>query len=329
MNRTRRALTLASLAPLATLSSLALRAGPARAQAFPNKSIRIIVPTAAAGTGDLLARQVGEILKEAFKQTVVVENRPGANGIIAMEAVAHAPADGYTLLAASASNVAINPHLYKMPFDVEKAFAPVIQIANTTQVLVAHPSFPARSVEELIAMAKAKPNAIDYASAGNGSTPHLNMELLASMAGIKLHGIVYKGSTPGRVAVLANEVPIMIDGLAPALPLIQAGQLRALAVTAPKRVSALPNVPTVAEALPGYVGEIWYGVLAPAGTPEAIVQKLNEVIAAGLKAPASVSKLLAQGGDVIAAPAADFGAFIRQEIVKWRKVVKESGASVD
>lgn len=323
MNRTRRALSFAAAA------TLGLPALVAKAQAFPSKPIRIIVPTAAGGTGDLLARQVGEILKDAFKQGIVIENRPGANGIIATEAVVRAPADGYTLLAASASNIAINPAIYKMPFDVEKTLAPVIQIANTTQVLIVNPAFPARTVEELIALAKAKPGMIDYVNAGNGSTPHLNMELLASMAGIKLRGIVYKGSTPGRVAVLSGEVPIMIDGLAPALPLIQSGQLRAIAVTAPKRTSALPNVPTVAETLPGYVGEIWYGVLAPIGTPAAVINQLNEAIAAGLNSPDSKARLLAQGGEVVATPAADFGAFIKHEIVKWRKVVKDSGAVID
>jgi len=323
MDNTRRALSVTALA------SLALPASVARAQAFPTKSIRVIVPTAAGGTGDLLARHVGEILKDAFKQGVSIENRPGANGVIASEIVVRAPADGYTLLAASSSNIAINPALYKMPFDVEKSLAPVVQIANTTQVLIVNPAFPVRNVAELIAMAKGKPGMIDYVNAGNGSTPHLNMELLASMAGIKLRGIVYKGSTPGRVAVLSGEVPVMIDGLAPALPLIQSGQLRAIAVTAAKRVPALPNVPTVAETLPGYVGEIWYGVLAPIGTPPAIVNRLNEVISAGLNSPESKAKLLAQGGEVAAGPPAEFGAFIRNETVKWHKVVKDTGVVMD
>jgi tripartite-type tricarboxylate transporter receptor subunit TctC len=323
MQITRRKLSIAGAA------GLLLPTLPVRAQTFPSKPIRIVVPTAAGGTGDLLARQVGQILKDALNQSVVIENRPGANGIIATEIVVRAPADGHTLLAASASNIAINPFIYKMPFDVEKTLAPVIQIANTTQVLIAHPSFPARTVEELITMAKAKPDAVDYVNAGYGSTPHLNMELLASMAGIKLRGIVYKGSTPGRMAVLANEVPIMIDGLAPALPLIKSGQLRAIAVTAPKRVAALPNLPAVAETLPGYVGEIWYGVLAPIGTPPAIVQQINQAIAAGLKQPDNEAKIVGQGGEVVAAPAADFGRFIQTEMIKWRKVVADSGAAVN
>jgi tripartite-type tricarboxylate transporter receptor subunit TctC len=275
MKTTRRAIS------IATLATLTLPATRLMAQGYPNKIIRIIVPTAAAGTGDMLARIVGDILKDSLK----------------------------------------------MPFDLEKAMMPVIQIADTTQVLIANPNFPARTVEELIAMAKAKPGMIDYASAGIGSTPHLNMELMAHMAGIKLRAIHYKGSTPGRLAVVSGEVPIMIDGLAPALPLIQSGKLRAIAVTAPKRAVALPNIPAVAEILPGYAGEIWYGVLAPAGTPAAIVDKLNEVIAAGLNSPETKAKLLAQGGQVVATPSAEFGAFITAERVKWRKVVKDSGAS--
>lgn len=321
MKTTRRAIS------IATLATLAFPATSVRAQTYPTRPIRIIVPTAAGGTGDMLARIVGEILKDSFKQGVVVENRPGANGIIATEAAVNAPADGYTLLAASASNIAINPFIYKMPFDLEKAVTPVIQIADTTQVLIANPGFPARTIEELLTMAKGKPGMIDYATAGIGSTPHLNMELMANMAGIKLRAIHYKGSTPGRTAVVSGEVPIMVDGLAPALPLIQSGKLRAIAVTASKRAVALPNVPAVAETLPGYLGEIWYGVLAPAGTPAAIVDKLNEVIAAGLNSPETKAKLLAQGGEVVATPAADFGAFIKAERVKWRKVVKDSGAS--
>ncbi|MGE4242359.1 Bug family tripartite tricarboxylate transporter substrate binding protein [Ramlibacter sp.] len=240
MQSTRRRFNTAALAALTLPATLAR----AQAQANPGRPIRVVIPTAAGGTGDILARQVADILRDALKVTVAVENRPGANGVIATELVARAPADGSTLLVASASNIAINPALYKMPVDVEKDLAPVIQIANTTQVLIAHPAFPAGTLQELIAMAKAKPGGIDYVNAGNGSTPHLNMELLASMAGLKLHGIVYKGSTPGRTAVVAGEVPIMIDGLAPALPLIQSGKLKALGVTSPRRTTALPAYST-------------------------------------------------------------------------------------
>lgn len=313
------------------LATLALASSAATAQTYPNKTIRIIVPTAAGGTGDMLARQVGDILREAFKQTVVIENKPGANGIIATDLVAKAPADGYTLLAASASNIAINPGLYgaKMPLDVEKDLTPITQLANTTQVLMVHPSFPAKTVEEFIALAKAKPNVINYANAGNGSTPHLNMALLMSMSGIQLSSIVYKGSTPGRTAVLAGEVEVMIDGLGPSLPFIQSGRVRALGVTASKRVAALPNLPAIAETVPGYTGEIWYGVLAPAGTPPDVIAKLNRAIVTGFNTPENRAKLGRDGGEVVANSPAEFGGFIKRELVKWNKVIKDSGAKIE
>lgn len=306
-------------------------AGAASAQPYPVKPIRIVVPTAAGGTGDSLARFVAEHLTSAFKQQVVVENRPGANGIIATEHVVKAAPDGYTLVSASAGNIAINPGLYgsKLPFNPELDLAPVALVAITTQIMIAHPSLPVRSVKELIALARTKPDAIDYVNAGNGSTPHLNMVLFATMAGIKLTGIVYKGSTPGRIAVVAGETPLMIDGLIPSLPLVQTGRVRALGVTSAKRVAILPDVPAVGETVPGYVGEIWYGILAPAGTPQDIVQRLNTAINAGLGTPEVKARFARQGADVAAGSPSDFGAFIKKEIVKWTKVVKASGAKVD
>lgn len=312
-------------------ASLALAAGSVGAQQYPSKPIRVIVPTAAGGTGDTLARFVGERLSESLKQQVIVDNRPGANGIIALRALVKAPADGYTLVVASSGNIAINPGLHgsKLPFNPERDLAPITQIASTTQIMNVHPSLPARSVKDLIALAKARPNSIDYVNAGNGSTPHLNMVLFASMAGIKINGIVYKGSTPGRLAVVAGEVPLMIDGLIPSLPLIQSGRLRPLGVTSAKRVAILPNVPTIGETVPGYVGEIWYGVLAPAGTPPDIVAKLNGAIVAFLKSPDVRKRFATQGAEVVGNSPADFGAFIKREIVKWTKVIKESGARVD
>ncbi len=301
------------------------------AQSYPAKPIRVVVPTAAGGTGDSLARFVADRLTDTFKQQAVVENRPGANGIIGTELVVKAPPDGYTIVVASAGNIAINPGLYgaKLPFNPERDLAPITQLANTTQVMIAHPSLPARSVKELIALAKAKPNALDYVNAGNGSTPHLNMALFASMAGIKLNGIVYKGSTQGRVAVLAGEVPLMIDGLLPSMPLIQSGRLRALGVTSRTRSPVMPNVPAIAETVPGYVGEIWYGVLAPAGTPADIVNRLNAAIVNALKTSEVKARFAGQGAAVVASSPAQFAAFIKAEIVKWGKVIKEAGATVD
>lgn len=303
----------------------------AYAQGYPSKPIRIIVPTAAGGTGDLLARFVAERLGDALKQQVVVDNRPGANGILGTEVVVKAPADGHTLMLASAGNIAINPGLYgaKLPFNPERDLAPVTQVAKTTQVLITHPSVPAKNVAELIALAKKQPNRLDYVNAGNGSTPHLNMALFASMAGIKLNGIVYKGSTQGRVAVVAGEVPLMVDGVIPSTPLIQSGRLRALGVTGLTRTPALPDVPPIADTVPGYVGEIWYGVLAPAGTPADIVNRIQGIVAASPNTAEVKARFAKQGAEVVGSTPADFAVFIRQEIVKWTKVIKEAGARLD
>jgi tripartite-type tricarboxylate transporter receptor subunit TctC len=316
-------------AALALAASLA--ATTAAAQPFPAKPIRIVVPTAAGGTGDSLARFVGDRLGEAFKVQVLVENRPGANGIIGTEIVVKSAPDGYTLMFASAGNIAINPGLFgaKLPFNPERDLAPITLVASTTQVLIAHPSVPAKSVKELIALAKAKPGSLDYVNAGNGSTPHLNMALFASMAGIRLNGIVYKGSTQGRTAVVAGEVPLMVDGLMPSLPLIQAGRLRALGVTSAKRSAALPGVPAIAETVPGYLGEIWYGLLGPAGIPSDVVNRLQTATTAALKAPDTIAKFAAQGAEVVGNTPAEFGEFIRREIVKWTRVIREAGATVD
>ena len=316
---------------IAVSTLLACAAAASDAQTYPAKPIRVIVPTAAGGTGDLLARFVAERLSDAFKQQVVVDNRPGANGILGTEVVVKAPPDGYTLMVASAGNIAINPGLYgaKLPFNPERDLAPITQIAATTQVLIAHPSLPAKTVKELVALAKRQPGKLDYVNAGNGSTPHLNMALFASMAGIKLNGIVYKGSTQGRVAVVAGEVPLMIDGVIPSMPLIQSGRLRALGVTSLKRTAALPDVPSIAETVPGYVGEIWYGVLAPAGTPAEIVSRLHAVIAAGLTSAEVKARFAKQGADIVASTPADFAGFIKREIAKWTKVIKDAGATVD
>lgn len=306
-------------------------AGAVSAQGYPAKPIRVVVSIAAGGTGDMLGRFVADRLTEAFKQQTVVENRAGANGIIGVETVVKSPPDGYTLLSASAGNIAINPGLYgaKLPFDPERDLTPVALIANTTQMLITHPSVPAKTVKELVALAKANPNKLDYVNAGNGSTPHLNMALFASMAGIKLNGIVYKGSTPGRIAVASGETPLMIDGLMPSLPLVKAGRVRALGVTSAKRVAALPDIPAISETVPGYLGEIWYGVFAPAKTPAEIVNRLNLTIGNALKAPEVTARFAAQGAEVAAATPAQFGEFVKREIAKWTQVIKDAGARIE
>ena len=314
-----------------SVATFALFASPGWTQQYPTKPVRMIVPISAGGTGDTLARVLAERLAENFRQQVVVENRPGANGIIGTEAVVKAAPDGHTLLLASTGNIAINPGLYgaQLPFDPERDLAPVTQVANTSYVLIVHPSLPAKTVKELITLAKARPGQLDYVSPGNGSSAHLNTALFASMAGIRINPIVYRGSTPGRVALVAGEVPIYIDGMIPALPLIQTGRVRALGVTSAQRSSILPDVPAIAEFVPGYVGYVWYGVFAPAATPKDVIARLHSAIVTALKNPELRARLAGQGAEVVGNSPAEFSAYIRAEIVKWTKVIKDSGAKAD
>ena len=306
-------------------------AGAAIAQNYPNKPIRIIVPLAAGGTGDTLGRLAADKLAEAFGQQVVVDNRPGANGIIGTDLVAKASPDGYTLASASTGNVIINPALFgtKLPFNVERDLVAITLIATGTSVVIAHPSFAAKTISELIALAKLKPGAINYASSGTGSAVHLGTALFERMAGVRMTHVPYKGSTQGRVAVLANETDLMFDGLLPTLPLIKAGKLRALGVTSIKRSSVVPDIPAIAETLPGYSADTWYGLFAPRGTPKEVVTKIHAVMAKALRTAEVREKLLAQGADPAGNTPEEFAVFMRAETAKWGKVVKDSGARPD
>lgn len=310
-----------------TIVLCALTQGAA-AQGYPAKPIRIVVPLASGGTGDTLGRLAADKIREALGQQVIVENRPGANGIIGVEAVAKAAPDGYTLLSASTGNVPINAALYgaKLPFNVERDLAPITQVATTTSVVIVHPSVPARTIQELIAIAKQRPGAINYASSGVGSAVHLGTVLFETMAGIKLTHVPYKGSTPGRIAVVAGEAELMFDGLLPALPLIKAGKLRALGVTAAKRSAVMPELPTIAEAgLPGYEAATWYALFAPGGTPREIVDTLHGVIAKALQNRDLRERLLAQGADPSGSTPEQLGAFVKSEMAKWGKVIRTAG----
>jgi tripartite-type tricarboxylate transporter receptor subunit TctC len=302
-------------------------AATAGAQNYPSKPIRIVVPLSPGGTGDTLGRYAAEWFAEAFRQQVVVDNRPGANGIIGVDLVAKSAADGHTLLSASTGPVAINPTVYgaKLPFNAERDLAPVTQIATTTSVVIVHPSFAAKTIPDLIALAKAKPGGINYASSGTGSAVHLGTVLFESMAGVRMTHVPYKGSTPGRVAVASAESDLMFDGLLPSLPLIKAGKLRALGITAAKRSNVVPDVPTIGETLRGYNADSWYGIFAPAGTPKPVIAKLHAVVFKALQDPAVREKLLAQGADPSGIPPDQFAAFFRAEIVKWGKVVRDAG----
>jgi tripartite-type tricarboxylate transporter receptor subunit TctC len=311
-------------------AALALCAGATgvHAQAYPAKPIRIIVPLASGGTGDTLGRLAADEIRKALGQQVIVENRPGANGIVGVELVAKAAADGYTLLSGSTGNVSINAALYgaKLPFNVERDLAPVTQMATTTSVVIVHPSVPVKSMQDLIALAKRRPGQLNYASSGVGSAVHLGTVLFELMANVKLTHVPYKGSTPGRIAVVAGESEMMWDGLLPALPLIKSGKLRALAVTAAKRSAVMPDLPTIAESgLPGYEAATWYAVFATGGTPRDIVALLHGALTKALQTREVRERLLSQGADPSGNTPEQLGAFVKSEMVKWGKVIKAAG----
>ena len=303
----------------------------ASAQSYPTKPIRLVVPFPPGGATDILARDVAQKLTEAWGQSVIVDNRPGAGGNIGSELVAKSAPDGYTLEMGTVGTHAINASLYaKMPYDHVKDFTPVILVAGVPNVLVVNPSVPANSVAELIAYAKANPGKLNFASSGNGTSIHLSGELFKVMAGVQIMHIPYKGSTPALQDLLAGQVQMMFDNLPPSLPQIKAGKLRALAVTSLTRAPALPDVPTLSEAgLPGFEASSWFGILAPAGTPAPIVAKLNAEIAKYLATPEAKEKLAKQGANAAGGTPDDFAKHIAAETAKWAKVVKDSGAKID
>jgi tripartite-type tricarboxylate transporter receptor subunit TctC len=312
-------------------ASLALVAVWASAQTYPVKPIRIVVPFPPGGATDILARDVAQKLTEAWGQQVIVDNRPGAGGNIGSELVAHSAPDGYTLEMGTVGTHAINASLYaKMPYDHVKDFAPVILVAGVPNVLVVNNAVPANSVAELIAYAKANPGKLNFASSGNGTSIHLSGELFKVMAGVQMTHIPYKGSAPALQDLLGGQVQLMFDNLPPSLPQIKAGKVRALAVTSLTRAPALPDVPTVAESgLPGFEASSWFGILAPAGTPPAIVAKLNAEIAKWLATPEAKEQLAKQGANAAGGTPEDFAKHIAAETAKWAKVVKDSGAKID
>ena len=310
--------------------SLALTASLASAQNFPAKPIRIVVPLAAGGPGDVLTRAVAQKLTDNLGQQVVIDNRPGANSNIGNEAVAKSAPDGYTLLS-TASTMTINPALYaNLPYDAVKSFTPVSLIAWTPLVLVVHPSLPVKSVPELVALAKARPGQIYYGSAGSGSVLHLAGEMLNTMARIKLVHVPYKGVTNAFSDLLGGQISLMFPGAPIALPQARAGKLRALATTGEKRAPAAPELPTVAETgFPGYEVSVWYGLLAPAGTPAATVNRLNAEIVKVVQLPEIAERWAALGAEPLTNTPEQFAVFIKNDLAKWAKVVRESGAKVD
>jgi tripartite-type tricarboxylate transporter receptor subunit TctC len=328
---TRRLFGLGAIA-FAAAATTGIAPSDARAQAaYPTKPITIIVPFSAGGTTDILARVVGLHVGQTLGQPVIVDNRAGAGGNIGTQAVARAPADGYTLLMGTVGTHAINQGLYKkLPFDPIKDFAPLSRVAMVPNLLVANPAQPYKNVKELIAYAKANPGKVNFASSGSGTSIHLSGELFKQMTQIDMQHVPYKGSAPAVADLIGGQTAIMFDNMPSVMPHVKAGKLRALAVTTAKRSPALPDVPTIAESgVPGYDTSSWFGLLAPVGTPADVVAKLNAAIAKALADPDVKTKLAEQGAEPHPEKPEQFAAFIASETAKWGKVVKESGASVD
>ncbi len=312
-------------------ASLALcAAAPAHAEPYPARPIQMVVPQAPGGTNDIVARLVAADLSQRLGQQVVVENRPGAGGNIGTQYAARATPDGYTLLMTISSTQAINPSLYRqVPFDPVKDFEPIAPVASVPNVLVVNPAFPARSMAELISMAKARPDYYRFASAGNGTLNHLLGEMLNSMAGIKLEHVPYKGVAPALNDVLGNQVPMAFASLPSVLPHIKAGKVRALGVSSARRSPFAPDIPAIGETVPGYSGDLWVGLFAVKGTPREVSQKLAQTLHAALADKALRDKLAAQGAEVLDGTPQQFSALLKSDMDKWAKIVKSSGAQVD
>lgn len=309
----------------------------AYAQTYPSKPIRLVVPFAAAGTTDILARAVGAELTKAWGQQVIIDNRPGAGGNIGAEIVAKSPTDGYTLLMGTVGTHAINQALYpKLPYDPIKDFAPVTLVASVPNVLVLNPAFAEKNkitdVKSFVSYVKAHPGKLNMASSGNGTSIHLAGELFKTQTHTYMLHIPYKGSSPAVTDLIAGQADLMFDNLPSSMSFIKSGKLRAIAVTSSKPSPALPDIPTIAQSggeLANFEASSWFGILAPAGTPKDIVDKLQQEIAKSLSSPSVKEKLIAQGADPVGNTPEQFAAHIQAESKKWSKVVKDSGAKVD
>jgi tripartite-type tricarboxylate transporter receptor subunit TctC len=302
----------------------------AHAQTYPAKPIRIIIAQAPGSATDVVSRIIANKLQETLGQPIVIDARPGAGGTLGTEIAAKAPADGYTLFMANNSTHGSNPALYaKLPYDAVKDFSPIVFAAATPYVLSVHPSLPVANVKQLVALAKSKPGQLNYASAGNGSTHQLSGELLKTMTGIDMVHVPYKGTTPAIAALLSGEVSVMFATVTGIQPQIKAGKAIGLAVTTAKRSNMMPNVPTVAETLPGFEMLSWFGLLAPANTPQPIVTRLNADMIKVLALPDVRAALTAQGFEVQGGTPADFGDYIRREIAKITKIAKAANVKAE
>lgn len=318
--------------PTALLATLLLAAASvcaSAAESYPVRPIRIVVPTGAGGITDVLARIVAQRLGENLGQQVLVDNRPGATGIVGSEIVAKATPDGYTLLMVFPSHP-VNLSIYpKLPYDTVRAFAPVTIVSSVTLVMLVNPALPAKNVREFIALTQAKPGQINFSSVGKGSGAHLAGELLRSLSGANITHVAYKGVPQAMAAVIAGEVSLFFDPPITALPHVRAGKVRALGVTTKKRLEVLPDVPAIAETVPGYEVVSWNGILAPAGTPALLITQLNTEIVKVLRSPDIVEKLAAQGVEPVGNTPAEFSQIIRRDIDKWAKVIKDAGIRAD
>lgn len=311
---------------LAAVAPVAPVAAQSQSQAYPARAVRIVVGYPAGGPIDILARLLTPGFSDAFGQQFIVDNRPGASGMIGTELVAKAPPDGHLLLM-TAATFAINPSVFaRVAYDPQRDFAPIAMTARSPYLLVAHPSFPARAVKDLIAVAKSSPGQVNFASSGTASLPHLAGELFQIMAGVKMNHIPYKGGTPATIDTLAGQVPIIFNNMLNAVPHVKAGKMRALGVTGLQRTAILPQVPTISESgLKGYEVTGWYGLLGPAALPRDIVMRLNAEAGKVMRLPSSVARLADDGVVTYAEGPDAFAALIRDEQAKWAKVVRQAG----
>jgi len=304
---------------------------PAAAQGFPNRPVRIVVPFAAGGGVDILTRTLAQHLGQALEQQVLVDDKPGAGGNLGVDAVAKAPADGYTLVMATTGTHTINPGLYaKLPFDAERDFKPITLIASVPNLLVVNPSLGVNSPAELVALGKSRPGQLSFASFGNGASNHLSGEMLKSLTGMQATHVPYKSAPQAVTDLIAGQTDFAFVNTPLALPHVRSGKLKALAVTGARRSPATPEFPTMQEAgVPGFVVESWYGLMAPAGTPDAVIARLHEETLAALALPEVKDFFAKQGADVVTSTPAEFAAMVKTERARWAEVIRTSGAKVD
>jgi tripartite-type tricarboxylate transporter receptor subunit TctC len=316
---------------IALVSTAVLMPLPAlAADGFPDRPLRMIVPFPPGGSVDVVARIAGQKMTEIAGQSIVVDNRGGASGNIGSELAARAPADGYTIMMTTIPLV-VNPSLFsKVPYDVVRDFAPISLIAAAPFVLAVHPSLPAKSVKELVALARARPGQLNYASAGSGTNLHIAAELFKNLSGTNIVHVPYKGGGPALSALLGGEAQLSFLGVVAVVPHVKSGKMRALALTATKRSAVLPDLPTIAESgVAGYEFASWYGVLAPTGTPAPRITKLHDILVRSLRSPDLAGRMATEGADIIAGSPQQFAAYLKTELTKWARVVKDSGLRVE